>query len=116
MNYRHTYHAGNFADVLKHVTLTALVQSFLRKDTAFCYLDTHAGIGHYDLFANTTQKMREFEQGIKKILEQPNPPKLVQDYLTCVAQINEKDTLRYYPGSPYFAKLLMRPQDRMVLS
>lgn len=116
MNYRHTYHAGSFTDVFKHVVLVALIQSLLRKETAFCYLETHAGIGHYDLHAETTQKSKEFVDGIQKVFAQKNPPQLIQDYLNCVKKLNNNDELRFYPGSPYFAKALMREQDRMVLS
>ncbi len=116
MNYRHVYHAGNFADVFKHVILLSLVQSLLRKETAFCYLETHAGIGRYDLFSEEAQKSREFENGIKKIIDAKNPPALIQDYLSCVTSLNQPNELRYYPGSPFFANYCMRPQDRMVLS
>jgi 23S rRNA (adenine2030-N6)-methyltransferase len=116
MNYRHSYHAGSFADVFKHVVLVALIQSLLRKETPFCYLETHAGIGCYDLFSEASQKNLEFENGIKKILTANDPPSLIQDYLSCVKQLNQSNELRYYPGSPYFAKHWMRLNDRIVLS
>jgi 23S rRNA (adenine2030-N6)-methyltransferase len=64
MNYRHAYHAGNFADVIKHVVLTGLIHSLARKETPFCYIDTHAGTGYYDLFAANTQKTKEYVGGI----------------------------------------------------
>jgi len=116
MNYRHTYHAGNFADVFKHVVLIALIQSLLQKDTAFCYLETHAGTGFYDLFSAAAQKSREFDNGIKKIFAANYPPALIQDYLSCVKKLNQPNKLRYYPGSPYFAQQFMRSCDRIVLS
>ena len=116
MNYRHSYHAGNFSDVFKHVILIALLQSLMRKDTPFCYLETHAGTGCYDLLADTTQKCLEFKNGIEKIFSQKEPPDLIQQYLACVKKINPPDELRYYPGSPFFAKNIARPQDRIVLT
>ncbi|EKD73191.1 MAG: Protein containing DUF519 [uncultured bacterium] len=115
MNYRHIYHAGNFADTFKHIILIALIQSLMRKENAFCYLDTHAGIGYYDLYSEFAQKSKEFENGIIKIIAATNPPSLIQDYLTCVKKLNAASELRYYPGSPYFVKCFLRPQDRMIL-
>jgi 23S rRNA (adenine2030-N6)-methyltransferase len=118
MNYRHSYHAGNFADVFKHIILTALTESLLRKDNGFCFLDTHAGIGVYDLQAPDAKKTQESATGILKILQQPNPPALIQKYLQVINQLNPDgtDPLRFYPGSPEFVKYFLRPQDRMVLT
>ncbi len=116
MNYRHAFHAGNFADVFKHSILVALIQSLLRKETGFCYLETHAGIGFYDLLSDATQIRQEFKEGIEKVLAQQNPPSLLQDYLHCVKKINDAHELRYYPGSPYFVREFLRTQDRMILS
>jgi len=118
MNYRHAYHAGNFADVFKHIVLVALTNAMLRKETAFCYLDTHAGTGVYDLFAEQARKSKEYESGIAKILAQPNPPVLVQQFLNCVTALNPGgiNPLRYYPGSPAIVRHFLRPQDRMVLT
>lgn len=109
MNYRHIYHAGNFADVLKHIILVAITKSFLRKDKGFCYLDTHAGIGQYALNSPEAQKSKEFENGIAKIFLQKNRPPLVEDYLQSVHE-------KIYPGSPLIVKHYLRPQDRMILS
>lgn len=118
MNYRHAYHAGNFADAFKHIILVALSQAFLHKDSAFCFLDTHAGIGYYDLFSPAAQKSKEFETGITRILAHPKPPTLIKTYLDCVQAVNfaQTDTLEYYPGSPSIVRQFLRPQDRMVLS
>lgn len=120
MNYRHTYHAGNFADVVKHVILTGLITSLAKKDTPFCYIDTHAGIGYYDLFDHTTQKSKEYEGGIEKIIKQDHPPELIKRYLDCVHLINNQlcgakyAALRYYPGSPMIALHLARAHERIV--
>lgn len=122
MNYRHSYHAGNFADVLKHIVLIALLKSFLKKPTPFCYLDTHAGAGFYDLSSEPSKKTNEFEHGILKIMQKKNPPHLVQEYLMCVQAINHRlaksrfTSLQYYPGSPLIAKYYLRTHDRMILS
>ncbi len=110
MNYRHAYHAGNFADVFKHVTLVALLQSFFHKETPICYFDTHAGAGNYDLSSNAAQKNKEFELGIGKIFSEKNPPELIKQYLSAIK--NPKT----YPGSPLIAKHFLRPEDRMVLT
>ncbi len=117
MNYRHSYHAGNFADVFKHTILVALINSLKQKDTSFCYLDTHSGTGIYDLKDTTSQKSKEFENGIEKILLADNPPELIINYIDCVraAHAANHDTCRYYPGSPTIAAHLLRPQDRAVL-
>src|SRR3990167_10901800 len=110
MNYRHSYHAGNFADVIKHIFLIALLQSLLRKETPFCYIDTHAGAGYYDLFSEFANKNKEYEGGIEKIIRQDHPPPLIRSYLHCIHQINNQLTnthfssLRYYPGSPQIAR------------
>jgi 23S rRNA (adenine2030-N6)-methyltransferase len=120
MNYRHSYHAGSFTDVIKHVILTTLITSISRKDTPYCYIDTHAGTGYYDLFSDFAKKSKEYEGGIEKIIQQENPPPLVKRYLDCVHKINNELTeskfasLRYYPGSPMIARYLARPHDRII--
>lgn len=110
MNYRHIFHAGNFADVFKHIVLVLLTQSFFRKETAFCYLDTHAGIGSYDLSSAPAQKSKEYENGIKKLFQAKNPPELIREYLAAITSHQQ------YPGSPELVKRLIRPQDRMILN
>ncbi len=117
MNYRHIYHAGNFADVFKHVLLIGLIESLQRKETPFCYFETHAGIGSYDLFSTSTQKSQEYLGGVAKIISEKVTPPWVATYLTCIKTLNATiDKLRYYPGSPYFVKQLLRETDRAVLS
>src|SRR5437016_3736787 len=114
LNYRHLYHAGSFTDVVKHIVLTVLLTSLLRKEKAFCYLDTHAGAGYYDLFSDTAKKTNEYKNGIEKIITAKNPPALVQEYLQRIQRINNQwanmdtTTLRYYPGSPLIVHSLMR--------
>lgn len=120
MNYRHAYHAGNFADVTKHIILTALFSCLSRKETPFCYIDTHAGIGSYDLTSEFTTKTKEYENGIEKIIHHENPPPIIQHYLECVHNINNRlsgenyASLQYYPGSPMIARQLARPHDRII--
>lgn len=116
MNYRHIYHAGNFADVFKHSILTLLIQNLLRKDTPFCYLDTHAGIGVYNLLSILAQKTKEYELGIARILKCENHPAELDKYLAIVKKLNVNNmTISNYPGSPYIAYSLLRPIDRMIL-
>lgn len=120
MNYRHAYHAGNFADVIKHVMLVALIQSLMRKESPFCYIDTHAGAGCYDLFSDSAKKNREYENGIEKIIQQENPPPVVKQYLYCIHSINNQmmgshyASLRHYAGSPLIVRQLIRPMDRII--
>ena len=120
MNYRHAYHAGSFSDVLKHVTQIALINSLQRKSAPFCYLDTHSGIGYYDLTDEQATKTGEFRTGIEKIIAADNPPPLIEHYLNIVHQFNNQQShaqyaaLRYYPGSPMVARQLLRPQDRLI--
>lgn len=119
MNYRHIYHAGYFADVFKHLLLVELTQSFLAKDKPFCYLDTHAGIGCYDLQHPSAQKTQEYEHGILKLLQSCEPrPEAINRYLALVEQFNDdkgSEIFQYYPGSPRFVRYLLRNEDRMIL-
>lgn len=121
MNYRHIYHAGHFSDVFKHVLLTSLIQTFLHKDKPFCYLETHAGIGIYDLQSEAAQKTLEHTQGILKIWNSSDKPlpTLIHDYLQIVRTLNTAQgisQLRYYPGSPCYVRNFLRQQDRMILN
>jgi 23S rRNA (adenine2030-N6)-methyltransferase len=114
MNYRHAYHAGNFADVHKHAVLTLLLAHLCRKETPFHILDTHAGIGRYDLSGVEAGKTGEFEGGIARLLAGADHP-LLADYLARVRAENEDGALRFYPGSPLIARASLRPDDRMTL-
>lgn len=115
MNYRHAFHAGNFADVFKHVVLTLLLKAVRSKDKPFIYLDTHAGAGRYDLGSEAARKTREFEQGIARLWALTTPPPALRDYLAAVHALNRGEQLRFYPGSPRIARHFLRRQDRMVL-
>lgn len=116
MNYVHAFHAGNFADVAKHVTLVALIEAMKRKEAAFSYLETHAGAGHYDLRGEAA-KTGEFRDGVLKMVG-VREPDVVAQYLGLIAAENAdapKGDLLEYPGSPLIAARLMRPQDRLQL-
>lgn len=116
MNYDHLYHAGNFADVFKHVILTALITSFKRKETAFCFLDTHAGRAYYDL-SSIAHKSSEHSDGILKVINHNNPPDAIKLYLHCVHLLNKElsgKDYQFYPGSTFFATLLKRDIDRII--
>lgn len=115
MNYRHAYHAGNFADVMKHATLALAIAALKRKETPFFALDTHAGIGAYDLEAPQADKTGEYLNGIARVLDAPDPPAELEPYLAVVRSWNAGGALRRYPGSPELVRGLMRPQDRMAL-
>lgn len=116
MNYRHIYHAGNFADVLKHVVLTRLIRYMQKKDGGFRVLDTHAGIGLYDLSSEEAQKTGEWLDGIGKLMEAelgPHVSELLEPYLSAIRELNPEGGIRFYPGSPKLARMLFRPQDRL---
>ncbi len=114
MNYRHAYHAGNHGDVLKHAVLTAVIQRLHDKASPVFILDTHAGIGAYDLTGVEAGKTGEWQTGIAPLLA-ANPPAL-RPYLDLVRALNPGGDLTCYPGSPAIAAALMRPGDRLVLS
>ncbi len=116
LSYRHLFHAGSFADVFKHVLLTRLLHALNQKDKPYFYLDTHAGTGLYDLSHPWAQKAREYESGIKKLLERDDVPAAMKPYLDIVRAENPDGHLRYYPGSPRIARKLIRPIDRLALT
>ena len=114
--YRHLFHAGGYADVFKHCLLQGLLVSLAKKDKPFFYLDTHAGVGRYDLSHAWAQKNREFENGIGRLWERSDLPLPMRFYIEQVRIENPDKRLRYYPGSPLLARRLMRPDDRMALT
>jgi 23S rRNA (adenine2030-N6)-methyltransferase len=117
MNYRHAFHAGNFADVLKHAALVRILLHLGEKPTAFRVIDTHAGAGRYDLSSTAATRTGEWRDGIGRLLDAPLTDAvrgLLAPYLAAVAAQNSGGGLRYYPGSPLVALTLMRPQDRLV--
>lgn len=124
MNYRHAYHAGNFADVMKHVLLIELIRGMQRKQKGFLYLDTHAGRGLYDLSeadkGDRLERAPEHPNGIGRLLAAKGLKGTLADYVSLVRECdrangNIGDELRFYPGSPRIAQTLARPQDRVVL-
>lgn len=116
MNYRHLYHAGNFADAFKHCILIGLVEFLYKKDTPLLYLDTHAGIGKYDLTNEIAQKTREYENGIMRIYNLDPSHAVIKKYQQLVKNVNANaKTLHFYPGSPLIMRMLLRPQDQMIL-
>ena len=120
MNYRHAFHAGNFADVVKHVVLALLIERLQAKDTAFRVIDTHAGIGLYDLSGDEATRTGEWQSGIGRLWGAKRPPALdalVKPYLDAVAAANgapEPAPLVRYPGSPWIVRHLARKQDRLT--
>jgi 23S rRNA (adenine2030-N6)-methyltransferase len=106
MNYRHAFHAGNFGDCMKHAVLVWLLRALARKPAAFSVLDTHAGAGRYDLDAGPAERTGEWRAGIGRLLD--DPPPALADYVALVRGCG------LYPGSPALARMLLRPQDRLV--
>ncbi|MDC0612148.1 23S rRNA (adenine(2030)-N(6))-methyltransferase RlmJ [Vibrio sp.] len=116
LSYRHSFHAGNHADVVKHIVQSLILSSLQQKDKPFVYHDTHSGVGRYDLTHEWSEKTGEFKQGIARLWQQPNLPADIASYIDAIKQLNDSDELRFYPGSPRVARAHLRPQDRMVLT
>jgi len=117
LNYRHAYHAGNFADVLKHVVLVATIEALKAKQTPFAYIESHAGAGRYDLDASEAQKTGEFRDGVERLFDAERLPAVVHTYLNLVrSQLHPgHGGSGHYPGSPAIAAALLRDQDRLQL-
>ncbi|MDE2029753.1 MAG: 23S rRNA (adenine(2030)-N(6))-methyltransferase RlmJ [Alphaproteobacteria bacterium] len=119
MNYRHIFHAGNRCDVAKHAVLTLVLRHLRSKDKAFAVIDTHAGLGFYDLDDPRALKTGEAAEGIKALLAAPRLPALA-DYYAVLHKMNPRwsgegaENFRIYPGSPLFAFHMLRAQDRIV--
>lgn len=116
MNYRHAYHAGNFADVVKHIILTRIVLYLQRKEQAFRVMDTHAGIGRYDLKGTEAGKTSEWVSGIGRLVGaklDPQVAELLAPYLDIIRAENVDGQMRHYPGSPLIVRHLLRKQDRL---
>ena len=116
MNYRHAFHAGNHADVFKHIVLTRLIALMSRKEQPFAYIDTHAGLGLYDLSGDQSTRTGEWLEGIARLWQATDRPALTDDYVKVINRLNAEGELRYYPGSPELARRLMRQQDRVLLN
>lgn len=118
MNYRHSFHAGNSADVVKHALLIALVQALQQKPSALTLIDTHAGCGLYDLQSDAAQRTGEAAGGVMRAFADTNP--LLNDYRAAVQTVNTGAAmpagLRLYPGSPHILATLLREQDALILN
>lgn len=115
LSYRHAFHAGNHADVLKHAVFIALLRYMAKKDKGFWCIDTHAGAAAYALEGDWARKNAEFESGIGRLWNLRVTPPLIEDYLEQVRAFNRSKDLRYYPGSPSMAATLLRKQDALRL-
>src|SRR4051812_28599071 len=121
MNYRHAFHAGSFADVIKHIVLVRILLYLQEKPAAFRVIDTHAGSGRYDLTGDEAQRGGEWRHGILRLMAASLPDEastLVAPYTEIVGAFNpgrEPEGLQAYPGSPLIARALLRPQDSMVV-
>jgi 23S rRNA (adenine2030-N6)-methyltransferase len=116
VNYRHAYHAGNFADVVKHVILSRLIEYLKQKERAFRVIDTHAGIGLYDLSSQEAQKTGEWKGGIGRLVDAKldgQAAALIAPYLAAIRTTSGDGALKKYPGSPLIARHLLRKQDRL---
>lgn len=114
-SYRHAFHAGNHADVLKHMVLVQLLAYLNQKDAAYMVIDTHAGAGVYMLDGEYASKSGEADEGIAKLWQRDDLPPAVADYVAQIKAMNPAGKLRHYPGSPFLAERVMREQDRLRL-
>ena len=117
MNYRHAFHAGNFADVVKHAVLALLIERLKEKEAAFRVIDTHAGTGFYDLTGDSATRTGEWQQGIGRLMTRALEPALevlLKPYWAILTNANDGGALTRYPGSPWIARELLRPQDRLT--
>jgi 23S rRNA (adenine2030-N6)-methyltransferase len=111
-SYRHSFHAGNHADVVKHLGQMLLIDKLKEKDKGFVYIDTHSGAGLYDLASENAQKTKEFQQGIERLMQYQGTNVDIQAYVNLIAQYHRHGN---YPGSPEIAHALCREQDKLVL-
>ncbi|MES2352784.1 MAG: 23S rRNA (adenine(2030)-N(6))-methyltransferase RlmJ [Pseudomonadota bacterium] len=116
LSYRHAFHAGNHADVLKHLVLIQLLRYFGQKDAPYMYIDTHAGAGLYALDDPFATKLKEYESGIERLWNRHDLPPPLMEYVALIKEIEGNgNILRYYPGSPYLADKIARQEDRLRL-
>ncbi|MBE8398010.1 23S rRNA (adenine(2030)-N(6))-methyltransferase RlmJ, partial [Leptospira borgpetersenii serovar Hardjo-bovis] len=116
LSYRHSFHAGNHADVLKHTVQSLIIESLKEKEKPFLYLDTHAGAGRYQLGSEHAERTGEDLEGIARIWQQDDLPAELEPYISVVKHFNRSGQLRYYPGSPLIARQLLREQDSLQLT
>ncbi|MBW7981150.1 23S rRNA (adenine(2030)-N(6))-methyltransferase RlmJ [Enterobacillus tribolii] len=116
LSYRHSFHAGNHADVLKHTVQSLIIEALKEKEKPFLYLDTHSGAGRYQLSSEHAEKTGEYLEGIARLWQRDDIPDALTSYLDAVRAFNRNGQLRYYPGSPLIARLLLRAQDKLHLT
>ncbi|MCW2488038.1 23S rRNA (adenine(2030)-N(6))-methyltransferase RlmJ [Candidatus Symbiopectobacterium sp. NZEC127] len=116
LSYRHSFHAGNHADVLKHTVQSLIITALKEKEKPFLYLDTHAGAGRYQLSGEHAERTGEYLEGIAKLWQRDDIPEALTPYLNAVKAYNSNGTLRFYPGSPLIARQLLREQDSIHLT
>ncbi|WLI78041.1 23S rRNA (adenine(2030)-N(6))-methyltransferase RlmJ [Kosakonia sp. H02] len=116
LSYRHSFHAGNHADVLKHTVQSLIIEALKEKEKPFLYLDTHAGAGRYQLSGEHAERTGEYLEGIARIWQQDDLPAELEPYMNVVRHFNRGEQLRYYPGSPLIARELLREQDSLMLT
>ncbi|HLZ84497.1 MAG TPA: 23S rRNA (adenine(2030)-N(6))-methyltransferase RlmJ [Caulobacteraceae bacterium] len=114
MNYRHAFHAGNFADLAKHAVLAALLRELTARPAALTVIDTHAGAGLYDLAAEASRRTGEGEAGVARLMADPAAPAAFDDLRAAVRRVNDPGKGRWYPGSPVLIAAALRPRDRGV--
>jgi 23S rRNA (adenine2030-N6)-methyltransferase len=115
LSYRHAFHAGNHADVLKHFVQVQLLRYLTQKDKAFWYIDTHAGAGAYELDSGFAAKNAEFSSGIARLWNADDLPEELSEYVNIIKALNNNSELTLYPGSPWLAQHCLREQDRARL-
>ncbi|ACS83831.1 23S rRNA (adenine(2030)-N(6))-methyltransferase RlmJ [Musicola paradisiaca] len=116
LSYRHSFHAGNHADVLKHTVQSLIITALKEKEKPFLYLDTHSGAGRYQLHGEHAERTGEYREGIGRIWQRDDIPAEMEAYLQVVRSYNSGGQLRYYPGSPLIARQLLREQDTLNLT
>ncbi|MCL9782914.1 23S rRNA (adenine(2030)-N(6))-methyltransferase RlmJ [Vibrio sp. S4M6] len=116
LSYRHSFHAGNHADVIKHIVQSLILSALRQKEKPFVYHDTHSGVGRYDLTHEWSEKTGEYKLGIGRLWQQEQLPEELTSYLSAIKTLNQDNELQFYPGSPRVARSHLRQQDRMVLT
>lgn len=115
LSYRHIYHAGNHADILKHLVASQVCRHLTKKDAPFFYLDTHAGIGLYELASDQAQLNQEYDTGISRLMSRSDLPEPLEQFIDIVKALNPENELNLYPGSPMVVNHYLRQKDKMHL-
>ncbi|MFZ4832416.1 23S rRNA (adenine(2030)-N(6))-methyltransferase RlmJ [Rouxiella sp. Mn2063] len=116
LSYRHSFHAGNHADVLKHTVQSLIIESLKEKEKPFLYLDTHAGAGRYQLSGEHAERTGEYLEGIARLWQRDDLPAELAPYMSVINHFNRNESLRYYPGSPLIARQLLREDDKLQMT